>query len=481
MLQNKDITKISELEQEFTRRWCETDFIFRCLNSFSFSCLIKDFSAFKSKGYSFEWVLSILVTLPFIQIGSVNKLSGMIAAKKDVFYRIKNNPSINWRNMLWQFAMRFIKITSENQEDQENNQSSGKIRCLIFDDTTIAKTGKFIEKTSYVWDHVRHKSILGFKLLLMGYWDGVSFIPLDFSLHRERGKNKKKPFGLKLKHYRKQYSKPRELKTSAYERVRETDASKIDIMLQMFKRAIKQKLQIDYVLIDSWFTCEQLIKAVSCAKDSTIHLIGMYKFAKTLFNFRNKERTYSQIRKSLGKPKRNRKTGLYYQQAIVTYKGQQIQLFFSRQGKRGKWKTILTTDMSISFAKMIETYQIRWTIEVFFKESKQLLNLGSCQSNDFDAHIAEQTITMIQHTLLTLRFRYDKYETKGLLFEQVKSQMLQARLNERLWGLFIELLRCLVDLFDEVDEMQLFSAIVRDEEAVNKISQLFLQGQKVAA
>jgi len=42
-----------------------------------------------------------------------------------------------------------------------------------------------------------------------------------------------------------------------------------------------------------------------------------------------------------------------------------------------------------------------------FKEAKQLLGLGKCQSNDFDAQIADTTITMIQHLLLTLKYRFE--------------------------------------------------------------------------
>jgi hypothetical protein len=38
---------------------------------------------------------------------------------------------------------------------------------------------------------------------------------------------------------------------------------------------------------------------------------------------------------------------------------------------------------------MIEVYQIRWTVEVFFNEGKQLLGLERCQSNDFDAQNSE--------------------------------------------------------------------------------------------
>ncbi len=121
---------------------------------------------------------------------------------------------------------------------------------------------------------------------------------------------------------------------------------------------------------------------------------------------------------------------------------------------------------------MIEIYQIRWTVEVFFKEAKQLLGLGRCQSHDFDAQIADTTITMIQYILLTLKFRFEHYETKGALFQHVKEGIILSRLNERLWGLFIELMRIIEALFDEIDEMEIMEKILNDEQAYEMIRKL---------
>lgn len=392
MLQDKDINKISELKTSFTFSWVEADFIFNILKVFSFSRLNKSMSFFKNKGYNFEWVMSMLISMPFMGVKTVNKLSGIVQAQKDVFYRLKNNMLINWRYILWLFAVKFQKITSADNTDNEH------VKCLIFDDTTLEKTGKFIEKVSYVWDHVQNRCVPGFKLLMMGYWDGVSFIPLDFSIHSEKGKNKKRPYGLKPKHLRKQYKKKRTQGTHSYDRGKEAGETKISIMLKMLRRAVSHHFKIDYVLVDSWFTCQQLIEAVLKIKSKTVHLIGMYKNANALFGYRGKKLTYKKIMNCLGKPKRCRKLKLHYHQVQLDYHGQQLQLFFSRYGEKGNWKTILTTDTSISFIHMIEIYQTRWTIEVFFKETKQLLGLGRCQSNNFDA----VSLTLIQYMLLSL-------------------------------------------------------------------------------
>lgn len=472
MLQSKDINKIWELKTGFTHRWLEPEFILSSLKSFSFSDLCNCISPVKVRGYSFQAIFTILVSLPFIGAASVNSMVNgfvkhQIEAGKDSFYRLKNNPDICWRLILWLFAAKFKKLT----ESGSNNTNA--IRCMIFDDTVLVKTGKAIEKISRVWDHVTNRWQLGFKLLLIGYWDGVSFIPLDFSFHREKGTNKEKPFGFKKKDFKKQYKKKRKAGTFTHERTAEADMSKIDCAVKMFKRAISQGFKADYVLMDSWFTCEAFINAVLSVKNQVVHLIGMYKTPKTKFGFAGGMYTHSQIRNMLGKAKRCRKLGFYYKEAIVFYKDKEIKLFFSRQGKNGKWKVFVCTNTNLSFIKMIEIYQIRWSIEVFFKESKQLLNLGRCQSNDFDAQIADTTITMIQHILLTCKFRYETYESKTGMFNQIKEQAIMQRLNQRLWGLFLELVKTITELFDEIDQIQLFEKIIQDEKTYEKIARLF--------
>ena len=94
---------------------------------------------------------------------------------------------------------------------------------------------------------------------------------------------------------------------------------------------------------------------------------------------------------------------MYYIRAVVLWNGRPVVLYFTRKGKRGNWKTLLNTELSSNFSKTVEVYQIRWSIEVFFKESKQLLGLGKNQSTDFDTQIADATIVMIQHIFLSIK------------------------------------------------------------------------------
>jgi len=479
MLPRKDIKNIWELKNDFTHRWVEPEFIASSLKLFSFSQLSKPVSEIKQKGYSFEWIITILLSMPFSRAKTINSmLNGyvrhQIEAGKDTFYRLKNHSQISWRLLLWLFASQFTKLTNSKL-----SQTGQGPKCMIFDDTMIKKTGKQIEKVSRVFDHVTKYYVLGFKLLLMGYWDGISFIPVDFSIHRERGKNKEKPFGLKKKELKRQFHKKREKGTCTYERACEADESKINCAIKMFKRAISLGFVVDYVLVDSWFTCEALIDSVLNVKKCNSHLIGMYKIARTKFLYRNQKLTHSQIRNMLGKPKRCRKLKLYYLEAEVEYNGKSIKLFFSKKGINGKWRIFVCTNTRLSFIEMIEIYQIRWTIEVFFKESKQLLGLGRCQSNDFDAQIADATITMLQHILLTMRYRIENYESMNGLFSELTEKMIQERLDRRLWGLFIEILNIIETLFDNIDENELMKKIFQNDEARKKIALLLYEPERL--
>lgn len=198
MLQCKDINKLSELKNSFTPRWVEPDFIASSLKSFSFSKLSESISEIKTKGYSFEFIMTILLSMPFIESATVNSmLNGFVKhylhVGKDTFYRLKNNPKICWRLLLWMFAAKF------KSKCEVSFGTVNRPKCMVLDDTLLKKTGKQIEKVSRIWDHVTQRYVLGFKLLLMGYWDGTSFIPVDFSLHREEGRNQEKPYGLKRK------------------------------------------------------------------------------------------------------------------------------------------------------------------------------------------------------------------------------------------------------------------------------------------
>jgi hypothetical protein len=374
-----------------------------------------------------------------------------VKIKKDVYYRLKNSEKICWRRILSYVVDKFLQQTQKTTLDISEKMSHPKPHCLIFDDTLLEKTGYKIEKTGKVWDHVKQCMVLGFKLLVGLYFDGI---PVDFSLVREKGQKSDKPFGMLKKYLRRQFNKKRAKESEGILRIKELDISKIELSIQMFLRTVLRGISVDYVLCDSWFTCLDLITVV---RQKGSHLIGMYKIVTTKFEYLGRKLSYKEIFHLAGKEIRCKKMNLYYKTARVLYNGMPVTLFFSKAGSNGHWKVILTTNTKLSFLQTIEIYQIRWSIEVFFKEAKQLLNLGGCQSSNFDAQISDTTITMIAYILLAFRFRYDNYESMGALFRAMNAETLRKTIDIRLRELFIDLVKTVCQLiekdFDDVMDL----------------------------
>jgi hypothetical protein len=470
MLRDKDKNKIEEIKADFNPDRFDEEKITNIFKALKISESLKEFNYLKQNGYSVKMVLSLLlVALVTGQKPVSSSLSSLheqgITIGKDVFYRLKNNENICWRRILWHIVVKFIQITQSTVLPDE----SDKPHCLIFDDTTIKKSGKKMEKLGRVWDHVEQRSILGFKILIMLYWDGKSFIPVDFSIHREKGKKESRQYGMNKKDLRRQYSKKRSKQSESVKRMKELDINKIEMMLRMFYNAVNRCLRVDYVLVDSWFTCEALINAVI---SRGIHLIGMYKIATTKFSYRGQRLTYSEINSRISKLQRCRSLKYHYKRADVMYGNTPLTLFFSRQGTTGKWKVFLTTDTSLNFKRLVELYQIRWTIEVFNKEAKGLLNLGGCQSSNFDAQVADTTISMIAYILLAFRFRYEHYESKGALYRSMNAEFLRMTIDRRLWELFLETIQVIADVFD-VDADDLLKRVMTNPNAEQLLNFFF--------
>jgi hypothetical protein len=459
MPQDKVTNKNSELQNNFSSDQLQSSTISQTLKSLKLSANFSDFNYLKEQGYTFNLVLSFLIWMTIHSKKTVNSsLSDLsdngVNLGKDVYYRFKNSEKICWRRILWYIVAKFLLQTRVKSVKTSEKTAKSKSRCLIFDDTLIEKTGRKIENIGRVYDHVTNRMVLGFRLLVGLYFDGKSTVPVDFSLVREKGKREEKPFGMSKKELRRQFSKKRIKDSEGIKRVNELYISKITLSIEIFLRTILYGILVDYVLCDSWFTCLELLAVV---RQKGSHLIGMYKIVTTKFGYCGKQLSYKQILHLAGKEKRCKTMKLYYKTARVKYAGMPVTLFFSKIGSNGDWKVILTTNTELSFLQTVEIYQIRWSIEVFFKETKQLLNLGGCQSSTFDAQIADTTITMIAYILLAFRFRYDNYETMGGLFRAISAETMKKTLDIRLWEMFIDLVKAVCQLiekdFDDVMEL----------------------------
>ena len=313
-------------------------------------------------------LLTVLLLFPFMDISTINdySLSGiqkLYHAGKDVFYRLKNNPAVDWRKIIYRIT---VKLLSESVKCPQRDK---EIRCLIADDTDLPKTGMCIELIGRIWSHVKNSSILGFKGLFLGLHDGKSFYGLDFCLLGEKGKNRKKPYGLTTQQLKNRYHKQRDKAVAGYRRKEEYFQKKTQMLLRMLKTAISQGIRFDYLLVDSWFVNYELISFILTRKIKP-HLLGMAKMGNTKYMYADKEYTEKELierQKRNRKTKRSRKLNLWYCMVDVTFRDIEIRLFFCRVKRAGKWNVLLITDRDLDFEQACKLYARRWHIEVSFK------------------------------------------------------------------------------------------------------------------
>ncbi len=469
MLRHKDTIILSEINSFFTSSEKAMETIFSFIRSLTFSDKRFGFPQANNLRYSNHNKLVLLLLFPFFEIKTSwhyadSALYRFLCCGKDIFYRLMNDASINWRNLAYSLTMQLIRKVQNNcQEDNANP------RCLIVDDTDLPKTGRQIELIGKIFSHVTHTVNLGFKGLFMGYHDGKSFFSLDFSLHGEKGKNQNKPYGLTPSQSKKRYSKKRDKSSMGSKRVDEYFLSKIESMIKMIGLAIAKGIRFDYVLTDSWFTCFELVKFI-VTRCIGCHFIGMIKMGKTRYSAFGKNLTSKEIVDLLRRKKmtkRSKLLGYYYAETIVDFKGVQVKLYFCKSSKKGNWNGMMTTNMELTFEQAYKIYSTRWSVEVFFKECKQHLGLGKCQAQDFDAQIASTTLCMMQHNLLSVVKRFNDYETLGELFRASQKDALSLTIAEQIWLIIIELIAELSEIFN-IDNEMLMEKLFSENEKLTK-------------
>ena len=104
-----------------------------------------------------------------------------------------------------------------------------------------------------------------------------------------------------------------------------------------------------------------------------------------------------------------------------------------------------------------------------YRECKQHLGLGRCLRNDFDALIADTTLTFATYTMLALYKRVNEYETMGALFGSLQEEVFAITLWQRFLPVIEKILRQLCDLL-EIDFHETMKTVCTDK---GKAGQIF--------
>lgn len=355
--------------------------------------------------------------------------------RKDVVYRFLCVPTHNWRRFLGLLSAAVIRVFFQPLTDEKREG------VLIPDDTPYDRSrSKQVELLSRVHDHSSKRYLNGFRLLTLGWSDGVSFIPVDHVVLSSAEK-KNRIQGI---------TKGMDRRTCGARRRQEAMTKSTDLIVPMVKRGLDLFIPAKYVLMDSWFGFPAVVRSLM----RHIHVICMVKNTpKIFYEFEGQSLKLSKIYRKLRKHRGRAK--IKGSVIVGIGEGREAKLVFVRRRNREngvKWLALLCTDLSLPDEEVVRIYGKRWDIEVFFKMAKHYLKLDSeMQVRDFDSILAHSTIVMIRYIFLAVEQRFASDErTIGALFLAASDELRDLSLTEAL-------LRILSLVQDKVRELYVTS------------------------
>lgn len=423
----------------------------------------------KLTGYHPSNILFVLFMMPILNVKTVHSYcrrmwDGWFKSGKDAFYRFKENP-YNWRTFLNQVNKHIF--SSINLEKSPKNET-----YFVLDDTITEKRGKRIENVSFVHDHNLKRSVNGFCTVLLGLLTQNGFYALDFAYRFGKKRHLKSPERIGDK------------KTASGQRSFEAKyKTKPQLALMMIENAVKRGIKAGYVLFDSWYASPVFINNIRKIANGAIHVICRLKNDKTQYIYKGNLYNLSELYiKAKPRFKKDKKTGLKLSRinALLPESKQGITIVFSKgyrepdesdvkgkkEEKKPKWAAFLSTDTSLHVSTIIQKYTRRWSIEVCFKECKQMLGLGKDQSNNFNGQVFATTTSFFRYNLLNYLNEKENYDTLGILFEHLIDEAAVITYSKRLWLFFKELfsnsIKAIFDLFNIDADFNTFSDTLND-------------------
>ncbi|RNB74667.1 transposase [Brevibacillus invocatus] len=380
----------------------------------------------KNFGFTCSYLFQLVFVLLFHHKNWFRLLEskkGEMFPGKDTVYRFLNHSGYAWR--------RFLTLLSCSTIDKVQTLTSmHRVSVFVVDDSMFERNrSKAVEMLSRFKDHATGCYYKGFRMLTLGWSDGHTFIPVDFSLLAS------------LKSQINGMMEGIDKRTSGYKPRLEALLPAPEVIPAMIDRAIQSGMSASYVLMDSWFTHAPLIQSVR-ARD--LDVIGMVKAD-------NKRYLVGQRRLSLQElyhtatPVRRKKKGILRSIHTELSPGIPVIMVFVRhRSNKKQWLAILCTDCSLTEEEVIKIYSIRWDIEVFFKCAKSLLRLQKeSQGRSYDLLISHTTIVFSRYILLAWQHRQSTDQrTLGGLFHLLCDEVSQLD-----WAVA---LKQLIDLIEDI-------------------------------
>lgn len=249
---------------------------------------------------------------------------------------------------------------------------------FIIDDTSNKKRGKHIAGAYKYFDHISKTYIWGHQIVCsIILYRGIT-IPFGFAIYLTEEQCKE----LKIK-FRK----------------------KTDIALELLRSFEADNNQEVFVLADTYYATKGVIdysrlkkhNFISQLKSNRVFYINGYQtnVRKYLKNKSFKDKQKVRIGKSIYRA---------FSKRVNLKTGGVVKIVLTKCSAHCTATVLFSTNTALPVYKIMEAYNKRWKIEIFFKMSKQHLGFNAYQSTDIKAINSHLCLSMFSHNLLTHAF-----------------------------------------------------------------------------
>ena len=405
--------------------------------------LIRGAGFTKRSGIEVTEAVFVLLLWKWLNMSSIamfskKALGSFSRARKDVMYDLLKREEINWRTLNSHTAKAVY---------QQNKLVGSRIKAFVLDDSIKTRRGKKMEGVSSHFDHVTGRHVMGQQVLTLGLATEEAFLPLDSQIYISK---------VKAQELITPYKDGRSVAGKRYSEA--TTLSKPEMAANMMKRALRSGIEADYVLADAWFGTKPMIRTALeldvCAilrmkKSKMKYRVVVSGWKKQLLNAQELY-TYAvkrEWKKVRGMPWKAVALDVELDLAEKDDKKPQwqpVRLLFVRglkepgeaEASKKDWALFLTTDIQLSMSKMLETYALRWGIEVYFKEAKQHLGFLQEQTVTFASHTASIHLCAIRYLMLVHNKLEGQDSRIGDIRSQIQDQLDSLSFAGQLWQIF---------------------------------------------
>jgi DDE superfamily endonuclease len=398
----------------------------------------------RSDGEPLTNLLCALLVWPLMKVNSLHcfcaELCQILAGELSVLYDFLGREDINWRGLSSELAQRIY---------QTNELGSRSQRAFVVDDTSKARAGRKVEGTSCYFDHTQGRTLKGHQVLHLGLAAERGFLPLEAQLVMGEKAAVDKP---KDKPFKDQRS------SCARDMRRARQETKHQLFRGMLLRALRAGFSAAFVLADAWFGCKENIRC--CLENK---LVGIFQMKRGNLAYRYQGRSYTatqlylKVRRQM-RPQ-NRRARYKTASIVVSLNLEveerqpahwvEVRLVFSapvRTSSADTWVVFLCTDVTLSDAKILEVYALRWSIEVYFKEIKQHLGFLKEQSGRYQLAYASVHLAAMRYLLLFEAMLRSGQLTYGEIRDRESGRLQTLTYAALLWQLFRALIEGALDL-----------------------------------